>query len=148
METKQLTDVKYLIVHCSATPPGMDVGVKEIDRWHRQRGFFKIGYHFVIRRNGTIEHGRSITEIGAHAVPWNSQSVGICVVGGVAEDGQTPEANFAPAQMESLRSLLNQLRDEYFPKAEVIGHRDVPGVHKACPSFDVKTWRATGVIKP
>lgn len=160
METKQLTDVKYLIVHCSATPPDQDIGAAEIDRWHRRRGFFKVGYHYVIRRNGTIEHGRSITEIGAHAQPWNSKSVGICLIGGVRRepdaDGKgdadgpkwdlVPEANYTKAQLSSLRTLLMQLRDEYFPNAEVIGHRDVPGVRKACPCFNIKKWWDTDII--
>lgn len=153
---KKLDDVKYIVVHCSATPPDMDVGVAEIDRWHRQRGFLKIGYHYVIRRNGTVEHGRSITEIGAHEPRVNAHSVAICLVGGVNRlpdaDGKddadgprwdlVPAPNFAPDQMRSLRSLIEQLRDEYFPNAEVIGHRDVPGVKKDCPCFDVKPWWA------
>ncbi len=51
-------ETKYSAVHCAATPAGMDIGVKEIDRWHRQRGFLKVGYDYVIRIDGTIELGR------------------------------------------------------------------------------------------
>lgn len=115
---------KYIIVHCSATPPGMDIGAKEIDRWHRERGWLKIGYHFVIRRDGFMEPGRGIEEVGAHAEGYNSLSVGICMVGGVAPDGKTPENNFTPEQFTTLEGLIADIRKLY-PDAEVIGHRDV-----------------------
>lgn len=134
-------DVKFLAVHCSATQASLDVGAKEIDRWHRDRGFLKIGYHFVIRRNGAIEVGRDLSERGAHVEDFNHCSVGICMVGGLDKAGK-PEANFTQAQYETLASLLKELKG-YFPAAEVVGHRDFPGVKKACPSFDVKGWWAT-----
>ena len=138
MALRKSTD--YLIIHCSATRPSQDVGVKEIDGWHRAEGYLGIGYHAVIRRNGTIEYGRDALEIGAHAKPWNSISYGICLVGGVSEENvRKAEDNFTPAQMEALKGLLTKLRASY-PQAEIIGHRDVPDVRKDCPSFDVKRW--------
>ena len=76
-------DTDYIIIHCSATPPSMDVGAKEIDKWHRQRGWRKIGYHYVITRDGDIQEGRELDEIGAHCRGLNSTSVGVCLVGGV-----------------------------------------------------------------
>jgi N-acetylmuramoyl-L-alanine amidase len=134
-------DVKYLVVHCSATKPSMNIGAAEIDRWHRQKGWRKIGYHFVIKRDGTIEPGRGLTEIGAHAAGYNSVSIGICLVGGVSEqDVKKAENNFTIPQMESLHHLLSSLLDASFPKAKVLGHRDLPGVAKDCPSFDVQKW--------
>lgn len=142
MAVKQLDAdaVKYLAVHCSATPPSMDIGANEIDRWHRARGFLKIGYHFVVRRDGTVEFGRPTNEVGAHIEDFNSESIGICLIGGVdASKLQKPENNFTPAQMESLRLLLLSLVKLY-PDAVIQGHRDFPGVTKACPSFDVKAW--------
>lgn len=129
-----------IIVHCSATPPAMDIGVKEIDRWHRARHFLKVGYHYVIRRDGTVEPGRDLYEPGAHAKGYNFRSVGVCLVGGVAEDKKTPENNFTTEQFESLEVLLRGLRDTY-PGAEIIGHREV-NPHKACPSFDVQEWKS------
>lgn len=140
MTLRRFTD--HIIIHCSATPPGMDIGVKEIDRWHRERGFLRIGYHFVIRRDGTVEKGRDIDEVGAHARPWNGNSVGICLVGGVAEGTKLPEANYTPAQWTALETLLRHVR-AFYPRATIIGHRDVPGVSKACPSFDVRAWART-----
>ena len=131
--------VRYIVVHCSATPPSMDIGVAEIDRWHRQRGFLKIGYHRVIRRDGTVEEGRAWDEVGAHVEGWNSVSVGICLVGGIDDKGK-PEDNFEPVQKVVLRAMLESLLVK-FPKAQIIGHHDL-NPHKACPSFDVKAWWA------
>lgn len=143
MATRKATDL--LVVHCAATSPSMDIGSAEIDRWHRQRGFFMCGYHYVIRRNGFVECARSghkcrgENDVGAHAQNHNHNSIGICLVGGVAADGKTPEDNFTPEQMSALGNLLAALKFRY-PKATVLGHRDLPGVRKACPSFDVKAW--------
>ena len=130
--------VEYLAVHCSATPPDMDIGAKEIDRWHRQRGFLKIGYHLVIRRDGSVEKGRELDEMGAHVQGFNHCSIGVCVVGGISRNGD-PQENFTDEQMHTLAVLLKDLRVK-FPKAHIQGHRDFPDVHTACPSFDVRTW--------
>jgi len=148
-----LKDVRYIVIHCSATPPDMDIGVAEIDRWHRQKGYFKVGYHFIIRRDGTVEAGRNINEPGAHAQGYNSMSIGICLVGGVKRiadaDGKpdadgprwdlVPENNFTPEQMVALKALVGGLKHQHV-QAEVLGHRDLPGVRKGCPSFDVRQW--------
>ena len=58
--------ITEIIIHCSATTEGKDFSVEDIDRWHRQRGFNGIGYHFVIYRDGSIHAGRSKRQIGAH----------------------------------------------------------------------------------
>ena len=133
-------ETKYIAVHCAATPAGMDIGVKEIDRWHRQKGFLKVGYHYVIRIDGTIELGRDEDEIGAHVQGYNAVSIGVCLVGGVdADDVSKAENNFTKEQFSTLRTLLERLQIQY-PDAEVLGHRDFPDVAKACPSFDVRAW--------
>lgn len=131
-------DVQFIAIHCSATPASMDIGAPEIDRWHRDKGFLKIGYHYVIRRSGTIETGRSLSEVGAHVEDFNSKSIGICMVGGVNKQLK-PEDNFTPAQFTSLATLLRKLTPQ-FPGAVIQGHRDFPRVAKACPSFDVRSW--------
>lgn len=123
----------------------MDIGVREIDQWHRQRGFLKVGYHFVIRRDGTLETGRSLDEIGAHAAGFNSTSIGICLVGGIDDDGN-PDANFKPEQWRTLTEVLARLYALH-PAATVCGHRDLDP-KKACPSFDVAAWLNTGIVKP
>lgn len=128
----------YIIIHCAATRPSMDTDAKEIDRWHRSRGFLKIGYHYVIKRDGTIEHGRRMEEIGAHCKKYNWRSVGICMVGGVKEDDiNEPENNFTTDQWDALLALVKDLLKEY-PDASVIGHNEVSS--KFCPSFDVQMW--------
>lgn len=135
-------ETTHLVIHCSATRPSQDIGVKEIDRWHRARGFFKIGYHLVIRRDGTVEVGRKIEEIGAHCKDggMNRCAIGICLVGGVSEaDVKVAEDNFTKAQKVSLFGVIKQLRTEH-SGLTILGHRDVPGVRKDCPSFDVSAW--------
>lgn len=132
--------IKQLVVHCSATPASMDIGAKWIDREHRlNRKFLQIGYHWVIKRDGTLEAGRPESIPGAHAEGHNTGSLGICLVGGVKADGKTPEANFTDAQYATLYQVL-QDKLKAWPGAEVLGHRDFPNVAKACPCFDVRSW--------
>ena len=129
----------FIVVHCSATQAKADIGATYLDRLHRGQGWQCIGYHFVIRRNGSIEEGREEHKVGSHVKNHNANSVGICMVGGVAADGKTPENNFTPEQFDSLKSLVARLKTKY-PNAVVQGHRDFHGVAKACPSFSVKDW--------
>ncbi|QDB70999.1 N-acetylmuramoyl-L-alanine amidase [Bordetella phage vB_BbrP_BB8] len=147
--TKKRARTDFLVVHCAATKPSANIGAYDIDRWHRAQGWFCIGYHYVIRRDGTVEEGRDLEVIGAHVSGHNEYSVGICMAGGVSEkDVNVPENNFTPAQLESLKKLLLELRTKY-PKARIQGHRDFPGVKKACPSFDVASWlKAEGIPNP
>lgn len=136
----------FIVIHCAATRPSMDVGVKEIRQWHKQRGFFDIGYHYVIRRDGTVETGRPDDVIGAHVENYNTQSVGICLVGGVPENNVNGfEANFTEAQMKSLSHLLGDVKAKY-KGARVVGHHDL-NAGKACPSFNVSKWLAIGVLE-
>lgn len=145
-----------LVVHVTATPAAMDIGAKEVDAMHRAKGWSGIGYHFVIRRNGKVETGRNIRQIGAHVQGWNSVSIGVALVGGIDESGR-PQDNRTPEQTASLIQLLTQLQKTY-PHAEVCGHRDLspdknrdgvisPDEHiKACPCFDAIPWaRANGL---
>lgn len=141
---KPLTEVKFIAVHCSATPGNRDIGVKEIDRMHRDRGFRCIGYHYVIRRDGTVEKGRPDNVPGAHVENWNHCSLGICLVGGV-DSKLKPEANYTVRQLTVLADLVQRLLQKH-PDAIVQGHRDFPNVNKVCPSFDVKHWLATGEV--
>lgn len=140
MKARSRTD--FIVVHCAATPPSLDVGAKEIRSWHKKRGWIDIGYHYVDRRNGEIEPGRDEHLPGAHVRNYNSRSVGICLVGGVSEsDRKVAENNFTAEQLESLHALLRDLKKRY-PDAEILGHRDFPKVAKECPSFDVRDWLA------
>lgn len=142
---------KYIVVHCSATKPSSDIGVDEIRDWHvNGNGWSDIGYHVVIRRSGLIEFGRHPDEPGAHVKGQNYQSVGICLVGGVNEQGLA-DANFTAEQFVSLKVAVVMFSKAY-PGAKILGHRDLSpdldgdGVvekHewlKDCPSFDVPKW--------
>jgi N-acetylmuramoyl-L-alanine amidase len=129
-----MRDIKKIIVHCSDTYSGMDVGVKEIDKWHKQRGWSGIGYHYIIRRNGDIEKGRDVERVGAHVRGHNYDSIGVCWVGG-RSDNNTPEDNRTEEQKKELKKLVSELKEKY--KAKVFGHHDFDD-KKACPCFNVK----------
>lgn len=119
----------------------MDIGAPEITRWHREKGYLTIGYHFVIRRNGTVETGRAIGEIGAHTIGHNADSVGICMVGGTNTAGKA-ENNFTPDQWATLESIVRDLRLQFdIDRDSIHGHREF--APKDCPSFDVSKWAAT-----
>jgi len=144
------TDIKYIVIHCSATRATMDIGAKTIGHWHKERGWSRIGYHFVIRRDGSIELGRPLDMVGAHTKGHNRNSWGICLIGGVDTDNK-PENNFTDAQFTSLRILIEGLKARA-PEAEVLGHRDLsPDANgdgviqkwewlKACPCFYAREW--------
>lgn len=126
---RQITEI---IVHCTATREGVDIGASEIDRYHRKRGFDSIGYHYVVRLDGRIEKGRDEAAAGAHCLGHNMRSVGVAYVGGLDTKGN-PKDTRTDAQKRSMLSLLTDLRRRY-PEAKIHGHRDFAA--KACPCFD------------
>lgn len=125
--------ITEIIVHCTATPRGRDVSVSEVDAWHRARGFRCVGYHYLVRLDGTVERGRPEEETGAHCLGHNSRSIGVCYAGGVEADGRTPADTRTEAQRAALKRLIGELRRRY-PGASVHGHREFAA--KACPCFD------------
>lgn len=133
--------IDKIIIHCSATKANQDIGVAEIDEWHKKRGWAGIGYHFVIRRNGKIEKGRPLEAIGAHCKGQNKNSIGICLAGGININGE-PENNFTPAQFQSLRKLVADLKNN-FPQATIHGHNEF--ANKACPCFNVQEFFGTKI---
>lgn len=147
---KKRARTDWLVVHCSATRAAADIGAADIRRWHLEKGWADIGYHYVIRRDGTLETGRAEDSVGAHVKGFNQVSLGICLVGGLAPGG-APENNYTPEQFASLRALLTELKRRY-PKAGIRGHRDfspdrngddqiTPNEFiKACPCFDITEW--------
>lgn len=124
--------VQEIIIHCSATKEGTDFKAKDIDRWHKQRGFKKIGYHYVIDLDGTIEQGRKETENGAHTVGHNSIALGICYIGGLDKNGKPKDTRTLP-QKAAMKVLVDTLRAEY-GNCPVYGHNQFD--NKACPCFD------------
>lgn len=144
--------IDLIVIHCSATPNGRWVSTLDIDHWHAERGFKRrgewrarqnaqlrgIGYHFVVYTNGAIATGRHLAEVGAHAAGHNANSVGVCLVG---------TDRFGHAQWSAAAALVERLMEE-FPQAHVLGHRDLPAVHKLCPGFDVAAWLAADMTPP
>ncbi|MEZ9312040.1 N-acetylmuramoyl-L-alanine amidase [Vibrio sp. 10N.286.49.F3] len=127
----------FITVHCSATPPQQDVGVAEIRRWHKKRGWRDVGYHFVIRRNGDVQLGRPLSQTGAHVKGHNKGNIGVCLVGGCNAELQ-PEDNFTLAQRKALFGLMAALQEQFLISDEnVKGHKDW-GVNKACPVLKIK----------
>lgn len=126
-------NVKYLIVHCSATIEGKDFRAKDIDKWHKQQGWSGIGYHYIIDLDGTVEKGRDESKVGAHCYGHNSESLGICYIGGLAKDGKMPKDTRTEAQKAALIKLLKELKAKY-PNAKIVGHNQF--AKKACPCFN------------
>lgn len=128
--------INRIIIHCTATPEGRDHTAKEIDRWHREKGWASIGYHFVIRLDGTVENGRPVEKVGAHVKGHNSDSIGIVYVGG-CDKNMKPKDTRTPEQREALLETVTNLQESY-PHATVHGHNEFDK-GKACPSFNVQT---------
>lgn len=127
--------IKEIILHCTATPQGRDYSIDTIRRWHRDRGFSDIGYHYIIHLDGSVSQGRPLDKIGAHCVGHNTNSIGIAYVGGLAADGKSPKDTRTPQQRTALNTLLHQLLKQY-PQASIHGHCEYS--NKACPCFDVQ----------
>ena len=130
--------VRFLVLHCSATRCNQDYSVEQLRRDHKARGFRDIGYHFYVRRDGTMTQHRKLLEVGAHCRPYNRCSIGICYEGGLDEHGKPCDTR-TEAQTERIAELLYKLH-KLFPKAKIVGHRDLPGATpKACPCLDAHT---------
>ncbi len=125
----RMREIKRIIIHCAATPNGREFHVSDIDRWHKERGWRGIGYHYVIPVAGDLEYGRAESEIGAHCRGYNRDSIGICLIGTDA---------FTRQQWDALHLLVDNLGERY-PEASVHGHREFNS-HKTCPGFDVAMW--------
>lgn len=150
------TDIDSIVVHCSATREGQDIKASDINKWHLERGFKMIGYHFVVDLDGTIEVGRPLTMNGAHCDTaglsgkvYNSHSIGICYIGGLDKKGNAKDTR-TRKQKRALHNLIYSLVMKY-PVKEILGHRDAsPDKNgdgqitqnewiKQCPCFDVRS---------
>lgn len=128
--------INYIIIHCSATKANKDFRAADIKKWHLERGFSDIGYHQIVDLDGTVEPGRPESQPGAHCKNYNFNSIGICYIGGLDKDGN-PADTRTEAQKKSLLRLVKEYKRR-FPDAKIVGHRDMPNVHKACPCFNTK----------
>lgn len=127
-----LRTINEIIVHCSATKPSVDWGVKEIKRIHVENNkWADIGYHYVIRRNGIVEKGRPDYRAGAHCYGHNRHSIGVCYIGGLDQSGEAVDTR-TKEQKQALKKLLTELVEKYH--CPIHGHNEYS--NKACPCFD------------
>ena len=146
-----MAKIENIILHCSDSEWG---NAKVIDGWHRERGWSGIGYHFVVLNgnlrpgfflvccNGSVEAGRPLgaddylsgAEIGAHAMGFNSKSIGVCMIG---------TKHFNDEQMEATRALIRELMLTFeIPVEKVLGHYEIPLAHgKTCPNINMDWLR-------
>ena len=129
-------ETNYIVIHSTLTKPNSNINIRTVDEWHRKRGLLKVGYHFFIKRGGQIEVGRGPNDIGAHTKDHDSDSVSVCMAGGLNTRGIVAP-DYAKEQLESLFVLIKTLKYMY-SNAQVVGHRDLSKTD--CPSFDVKEW--------
>lgn len=137
---KSKRTINEIILHCSATPEGKDYSVDTIRKWHLERGFSDIGYHYVIYRDGSINIGRDVNISGAHCTNHNSKSIGICYIGGLDSSGKKAKDTRTNAQKKSLVKLVKQLMGIYNLGASNI-HCHNEYANKACPSFSINDFR-------
>ena len=127
--------INLIVIHCSATRVTQDFTVGELEACHLARGFRDIGYHYYITKDGVIYPCRPESEPGAHARHYNAHSIGICYEGGLDANGR-PADTRTPAQKEAMKLLILRLDREFPAIKTILGHRDLPGMQKACPCFD------------
>lgn len=136
--------VKYIVIHCSATRSTRAYTAEQLLRDHKTRGFRTVGYHFYIRRDGSVTQHRHLLEVGAHCRPWNRCSIGICYESGLDANGHPADTRTAEQTAQLVRLLKRMVR--LFPGVRIRGHRDMPGsIPKACPCFDAE--RAFGYLE-
>lgn len=128
--------IKYLTIHCAATPEGHDVKAKEVEKWDIAK-FGQKSYHLIVELDGRVHRSLKDDQIGAHVGKHNTGNIGICYVGGMDRDMKRAKDTRTAAQKAALKTLVATFRARY-PGIKVLGHRDWPGVKKDCPSFDVK----------
>lgn len=143
---RTITDI---VIHCTATRAWQDYSADDIRRMHKAQGWADIGYHYVVRLDGTIEPGRDVDKIGAHVSGHNANSIGVVYVGGLDNQGKAKDTR-TENQKNALLNLLLDLRQLY-PNARISGHRDFsPDLNgngtiepcewiKECPCFDAKS---------
>jgi len=131
-----MRNIRYIVVHCTAS--SQKWGVRELEAEFRRKGWKNPGYHYVITSDGMVHQMLDECKVSNGVKGYNHRSINIAYVGGVDTGANLkPVDNRTAAQRTSLRVMLRKLRRKY-PGAVIQGHRDFPGVAKACPSFDAK----------
>lgn len=140
--------VDLIVIHCSASREDVDYTFEQCLKDHQARGFKQCGYHFFIRKNGTVHIGRSLDVSGAHVAGFNQRSIGICYEGGLSDKGK-PKDTRTFNQKESIERCIKEAIEYSGGKVKrIIGHRDLsPDLNgngvvepnewvKSCPCFD------------
>lgn len=138
-----MADIRFLTIHCAATPEGRDVKAETITAWDKAK-FGQTSYHFVVELDGKFVRTLDDHQRGAHVGGHNTGNIGICYVGGMDRQMARAKDTRTAAQKRALRTLIRTFQQRY-PGIVVRGHRDWPGVKKDCPSFDVPAWVAAGM---
>lgn len=129
--------IRFLTIHCAATPEGRDVPADTIASWDKAK-FGQESYHHIVTLDGTDHQRLTDDQLGAHVAHHNTGNIGVCYVGGMDAAMHAPKDTRTEAQKRTLRAIVEGYKAKY-PGLLVRGHRDWPDVHKACPSFDVAT---------
>ena len=137
--------IKYLTIHCSATPEGRNNTAAEVTQWDIDR-FGQPSYHHVIELDGNPVRTLKDSQRGAHVAKHNTGNIGIAYVGGTEtlDAGGKPKDTRTREQKETLKRLITEYKKKY-PGLVIKGHREWSGVAKACPSFNVQLWLAYGM---
>ena len=137
-----LGPIKFLTIHCAATPEGRHVDAATISAWDKAK-FGQTSYHHVIELDGKRVQTLKDDQKGAHVGGANTGNIGVCYVGG-CDKAMNPKDTRTPAQKASMKAVIEEYKARY-PGIIIRGHRDWPGVKKACPSFDVAAWLKGGM---
>lgn len=130
-----MRNITHLVVHCTATPQSATVA--SVQRyWRTALGWKQPGYHIIVTPNGAAVRLAQDAEMCNGVKGHNVTSLHVSYIGGVDGSGR-PVDNRTPEQKETLRLVLKAWKEKY-PTARIQGHRDFPGVAKACPSFDAR----------
>ena len=136
------SETDQVVIHHTGNPTDDDLSAAEINASHKARGWSCIGYHYVVRKDGTVEQGRPHWTVGAHAYGHNSHTIGIHVCGNFEEAVPTDE------QIESLAMLLANLCTDYglpIDRDHIVGHRELMAT--ACPGANLYEMMDTVVGK-
>ena len=131
--------VSLIVIHCSDSQDSLDIGRREIKEWHLARGFSDVGYHYIVRRSGVVETGRTEDQVGAHVMGYNKESIGICWVG---------RNDISKEQIQSLKALGRGLCHKYDLDVteDVVGHHELDS-NKTCPNLNMDKFRAELIFK-
>jgi N-acetyl-anhydromuramyl-L-alanine amidase AmpD len=130
--------IRWLTIHCSATPEGRDVSPQTIASWDKAK-FGQESYHWIVTLDGAMHRRLKDTERGAHVGGHNTGNIGVCYVGGMDKLMHRARDTRTEMQKRSLLTLIRTYRARY-PGIKILGHRDWAGVKKDCPSFSVEDW--------